>query len=82
MVTVIDDQDIVELISIALNLDLSGHALDQCLPLNLPQWDSLAHVTLMLMIEEKYGLSFTPEDIEEAMAGGEVIKSLLQIKLG
>jgi acyl carrier protein len=32
---------------------------------NLPAWDSLGHLTLVLDLEQEFGLSFAPEQVEK-----------------
>ena len=43
----------------------------------LRQWDSLAHVNLVLALEEAYGVSLTMEDALEATSVG-AIKAVLR----
>lgn len=38
---------------------------DQSSPATLPQWDSLAHLNLVLALEERFGVKFTLEEIIE-----------------
>jgi len=35
---------------------------------SLQQWDSLAHITLILALEEEFGLSFTPDEAAEMLS--------------
>ena len=32
---------------------------------NIPTWDSVAHLNIVLSLEAAYGVSFTPEEITE-----------------
>jgi citrate synthase len=32
---------------------------------NLQEWDSVAHINVVLSLESRYGLSFTPDEILE-----------------
>jgi acyl carrier protein len=32
---------------------------------DLPDWDSVAHVTLIVNIEDAFGITFTPEEITQ-----------------
>jgi acyl carrier protein len=34
-------------------------------PETIESWDSMQHLNLVLAIEEKFGMQFSPEDIEE-----------------
>lgn len=42
----------------------------------LPQWDSLAHVTLILALEEQFGVSFSPEDAIAMLSVAEIERVL------
>jgi acyl carrier protein len=41
---------------------------------DVPQWDSLAHINLIVEIEEEFGLQFTVEDIVGLKNVGEMIQ--------
>ena len=43
---------------------------------NIPAWDSVAHLNIVLSIEAAYGVSFTPEEITE-MTSLEKIRATL-----
>ena len=40
-------------------------------------WDSLKHINLMLAIEEEFGVSLSPEEVESMISFG-LIKSVLK----
>ncbi|WP_395747326.1 acyl carrier protein [Prosthecobacter sp.] len=48
---------------------------------NTPGWESVAHLNLVMGIEETFGISLTPEDTME-MTSVRLIKMVLQEKLG
>ena len=52
---------------------------DSLSPENTPQWDSLAHVRLMMCCEEEYGVKFTIEDTVESTSVGR-LKEVLAAK--
>jgi acyl carrier protein len=71
------DREIINAIETALNVQLDGHSLEQCTPEVIPQWDSVAHLTLVLLLEEKFDLIFDPEDINEMLNGGNSLQEVL-----
>ena len=52
---------------------------DSLSPENTPQWDSLAHVRLMMGCEEEFGVKFTIEDTVESTSVGR-LKEVLAAK--
>ncbi len=44
----------------------------QSSPETIDNWDSMQHLNLVLAIEEKFGVQFEPEDIEEMKSIGAV----------
>lgn len=47
-------------------------------PRDFPQWDSAAHIDIMLSIEAAYGVSFAPEELVEAVSVGAMEEALRQ----
>jgi acyl carrier protein len=47
---------------------------DEMTAADVPQWDSLAHINLIVEIEEEFGLQFTVEDIVGLKNVGEMIQ--------
>ena len=45
----------------------------------LPEWDSLAHVKLIIGLEEEFGVQFTTQEVVEARSVGD-LKRLLTLK--
>ena len=52
---------------------------DALSPESMPQWDSLAHVKLMMGCEEEFGVKFTIEETVESTSVGK-LKSVLALK--
>ena len=52
---------------------------DALSPETMPQWDSLAHVKLMMGCEEEFGVKFTIEETVESTSVGK-LKSVLALK--
>jgi acyl carrier protein len=44
----------------------------QTSPQNLEKWDSLQHLNLVLALEQRFGLQFQPEEIEQMSSIGRV----------
>jgi acyl carrier protein len=47
----------------------------------LPSWDSLAHVNLVLALEQQFGVQFLPEDMME-MLNIDLVAMIVSEKLG
>lgn len=45
---------------------------------NIPGWDSLAHINLIVEIEEEFGISFSTAEISGFACVGDVKKLILQ----
>lgn len=45
---------------------------------SIPGWDSLAHVNLIVSIEEEFGISFTTAEIASFSCVGDVKKLILE----
>ena len=43
---------------------------------NIPAWDSVAHLNIVLSLEGSYGVSFTPEEITEMTSLGKIRAAL------
>jgi acyl carrier protein len=53
---------------------------DEMTAQDVPEWDSLAHINLIVEIEEEFGLRFTVDDISGLRNVGEMIE-LVERKL-
>lgn len=53
---------------------------DAMTALDVPAWDSLTHITLILEIEEEFGLRFTVDDIVGLKTVGDMI-ALIEKKI-
>jgi acyl carrier protein len=45
-------------------------------PSTFPQWDSVAHINIILSVEAQYGVSFSPEEMVEALSVEEIAGAL------
>ena len=45
-------------------------------PMNQSRWDSFHHVYMIMAIEEKYGLQFTPDEIINLQNVGGIVRIL------
>ena len=43
---------------------------------NIPAWDSVAHLNIVLSLEAAYGVSFTPEEITEMTSLEKILAAL------
>jgi len=43
---------------------------------NTPEWDSLKHITLVMALEEEFGVTFDVDEIESMLTFGDVLKAL------
>ena len=61
--------EIMEVEESSINLDTN--------PDNMPQWDSLSHVQLVLALEKEFGVTISPEDgIEHLASFKDILKFL------
>lgn len=49
-------------------------------PDTIETWDSLHHLTLVLALEQEFGVQFTPEEIEQLLSV-ELVAALVEEKL-
>lgn len=54
---------------------------DASSPKSIPGWDSLQHVNFILALEDKFQVSFDPQEIDEIDSIGTAVR-LLRTKLG
>jgi acyl carrier protein len=45
-------------------------------PATFPQWDSVAHINIILSVEAEYGVSFSPEEMVEALSVEDIAATL------
>jgi acyl carrier protein len=50
---------------VARVLDLPAVEVDKASADSTPGWDSLAHLRLLMAVEEEFGVSFSPDEIPE-----------------
>ena len=67
----------------SLVADLFGLPLEEIRPDsspdNIPAWDSLQHLNLVLALEQEFGIQFAPEEIEQLLSV-ELMAALLEEK--
>ena len=68
--------EIKEIMAKVLKMDISSIA-DDVQQKYIEEWDSLAHLNLVLELESEFNVSFEPEDIKE-MTSLELIEHRLQ----
>ncbi len=58
--------------------DLSDERIDNLTRANFPAWDSLAHVKLIIEIEEEFGVKFTIDQVANTQSVEEFRKFLAE----
>jgi acyl carrier protein len=53
----------------------------QSSPQSLESWDSVRHLNLVLALEEKFSIQFSPEEMEQMGDVGRIV-SLVELKAG
>ena len=71
--------EIREIMALILEVD-SGQINEQTSQENTDAWDSLAHLNLVLALEEKYGIELLPEEMEQLVTMSDVT-GMVQRKL-
>lgn len=72
--------ELKQLIAETLQISVESIA-DDSSPATLPQWDSLGHLNLVMALEQKFGVSFTLDEIIQ-MQDLPTIRQFLQDKKG
>lgn len=70
---------LVETVSSILNIAPTS-VTDETSHDNTPSWDSLAHLRLILELEQNLGVRFRSQDIPELMSVASLNKKLLELK--
>ena len=52
---------------------LDPAAIAHASPETVPAWDSIAHVTLMVVVEQEFGVAVPPEEIEHLASFGALL---------
>ena len=60
-----------EIVSDVLQVDGDAITPDSS-PENVPSWDSVQHLNLVLALEDEYGLQFLPEEMDQMKTVGEI----------
>lgn len=50
------------------------HVRDDSTPETIETWDSMRHLNLVLAVEEKFNLQFTPEEMEEMRSVAQIVE--------
>lgn len=58
------DRRFREVIAAVLGVD-AGAISDSDSPRTLPQWDSVTHLSLLLALEEEFGVQFSPDEMAQ-----------------
>lgn len=69
--------EIKEVVANALKISVENLD-DQCSQKTQPLWDSLNHLIIMVGLEEKFGLSFEPEEMAAMVSIEEIQKMIIK----
>lgn len=58
------DEKILNIIAKVLKVDIEDIELDTAIG-DLPEWDSLHHLHLIVELENEFGIKYSPEDLAE-----------------
>lgn len=61
-------------------VDLADRPIEDCVPGKIAQWSSLKFLNLVLVLEDEFGISFEPEEMEAMVEGGPAIVRALRGK--
>lgn len=50
------------------------HVREDSSPETVETWDSMRHLNLVLAVEEKFNLQFTPEEMEQMRSVGQIVE--------
>jgi acyl carrier protein len=73
------EERVRQILAEVLRVD-SARVLPHTSPDNCPEWDSLKQVTLVMVLEEEFGVSFTIDEIEVMRTFSDVV-SLVSAKI-
>lgn len=73
------EKRICGIMSQIFDIPLSAIGLDSAAE-NMPEWDSLNHINLVLALEGEFGRQFTPEQIAEIISVKDILRVLEELK--
>lgn len=62
-------QKVIEIIQKVVNIDLKEFDKNEINPNNISTWDSLAHLSLIMILEEEFNIDIEPNEINEMFNG-------------
>lgn len=74
------EDKIKQIIGKILNIDLSNKELSQINMKELNSWDSLAHLKLIIALEDEFNIEIEPDEIQLMKNGAEKIKEIISKK--
>lgn len=67
--------EVRELVASVLNVPVTSVS-DESGPENMEQWDSLAHITIVAALEERFGVNFEMTEILAIQSYGQLVEAL------
>lgn len=60
---------VIDIIEKIVNIDLKEFEKSEINPTNISNWDSLAHLNLIMLLEEEFEIDISPNEINEMFNG-------------
>lgn len=74
------ENKIKEIISKIIGKDFSNKNLEEINMKNIEDWDSLAHLKIIIALEDEFNIEIEPEEIQLMKLGANKIKEIIQNK--
>lgn len=74
------ENQVKEIIGKVLEKDLSNYKLSEINMNNIENWDSFAHLKIVITLEEEFNIEIEPEEIQQMKDGAEQIVKIIESK--
>lgn len=74
------ENQVKEIIGKVLEKDLSNYKLSEINMNNIENWDSFAHLKIVITLEEEFNIEIEPEEIQQMKNGAEEIVKIIESK--
>lgn len=75
------EEKLKNVMSKILNVDLTNLSQDEITPNNIKEWDSLAHLKIMISLEQEFGIEIEPNEIYEMQKGFRDMINIVEKKM-
>lgn len=72
---------ILDVASFIFDAEIENKSIDNCVPMKVGSWDSLAFLNFILALEEEFSISFDPDEIAEMSEGGRILLEIIEKKV-